>query len=1194
MKKKLLFLLGGAFLGGLFSLNLSAQTDVTDKITYADFASQDGWTQNHSNSTYWSLGNGLIGTYAVANDKKSTTDDTHLATEYCLGIQCRWSTNYANFTQVVSSLTAGAYTLSFDVQNTNASTSATYDNRFSVTVGETTYVDAKTEWMSGASGWTTHTIAFTLTEAGSATISLGYGTGSNNLGSGATPHLYVSHLKLTWTDPLVAAKAALQSEIDKAKLCDAKEGLASAIAAAEGVLSTATTEAELTDALAALQAADKDAVLRYENGLADATSAAGIQTSFVVNGDFTNNVSGWTATGGFQNNALANNKDGDFTKPFWENWNGSAEVNKMYQTIIDIPNGTYKLKIAAFVNTLADPNDSQFVFANADKTYLTTTNPLFYEVWTVVTTNAVEIGLEQTTATANWMGIDNVSLTYYGAGDVIAAAQAAAHKIDWDAALAAANAALSNDDYDNVTGSERTALQTEVGKTEPTTADGYDAATSALTSATNAFVAAKVNYDALVNENAKAAAFGLAAMTATTSADALQAVKDQKVAEYNYVNDNFKYGVALGDWTSSGVNTSAADFSNEHWSGETHTYKNQNDSNGQGWNSSAWSINFSQNVTLPAGDYVFKVAGRQASGDQITTSLIVKQGDTELGSVNDFPRSNSSRGINKSGATSFDEADDQYANGGKGFGWEWRYVKFTLTADATVNIAINAVATASHQWVSFGDYTVQTNNEANISLIAYNIALNDAITAKDNTDYTNVVGDERTALVNAIAADKGTTKESIDAATAALNNAVSAFTAAKNSYDAFVAAKAVTYSADFPYASSTKFAAIASAQAAADATSAADADAKTAAIVSAYRKYVESNALAEGVTGATVIAVPDANMEVVYDGEAHTFGAWTVIGQTNGNIQLLNGESFTDGDGKNDYKYADIYKNDNNAGIQQAINLEPGKYLLTVTARAATTGGAAFRVFAGSKTADITRIGNTGGTFGRGWNDASVEFTVTEKADVNIGVQSGNGKDLWWSATRFRLVKIGELASATMTITAAQYATFIAPFDVTIPAGVTAVKITGVDGDNKLVEETVTTTIPANTPVVLHSENVVDATFYGESVAATNNLTEGILTGTYTEIDAPEKSYILNKIDEWVGFAKVAEGNTTLKVGANRCYIKADAVTPAPFFRLGGTTNIANMENAETDAAVYDLTGRRVDAPAKGIYIVNGKKVLVK
>lgn len=181
-----------------------AQTDVTNTyITNADFASLEGWTQVHSEGTFWALGNGKIGTYAVANDKTSTTDDTHLATEYCLGIQCRWSTNYANFTQTKedATLPAGAYTITYDVQNTNASTtSATYNNNFYVKVGETTYSDTKKEWMNGSSAWTTHTISFSLEEETTANfmISFGYGTGSNNFGSGSTPHLYVSHLKIEY------------------------------------------------------------------------------------------------------------------------------------------------------------------------------------------------------------------------------------------------------------------------------------------------------------------------------------------------------------------------------------------------------------------------------------------------------------------------------------------------------------------------------------------------------------------------------------------------------------------------------------------------------------------------------------------------------------------------------------------------------------------------------------------------------------------------------------------------------------------------------------------------------------------------------------------------------------------------------------------------------------------------------------
>lgn len=135
-------------------------------------------------------------------------------------------------------------------------------------------------------------------------------------------------------------------------------------------------------------------------------------TSRITNPTFDSNKNGWTATGGFSNDKIASNLTGDFTGNFWENWNGSAKVNKMHQDLTNMPNGFYKLKIAAYVNNLAENNSTQYVFANSGKTYLVTNSPKYYEVWTEVTDNTLSIGLEQTTATANWMAIDNVSLTY--------------------------------------------------------------------------------------------------------------------------------------------------------------------------------------------------------------------------------------------------------------------------------------------------------------------------------------------------------------------------------------------------------------------------------------------------------------------------------------------------------------------------------------------------------------------------------------------------------------------------------------------------------------------------------------------------------------------------------------------------------------------------------------------------------------
>jgi len=171
------------------------------------------------------------------------------------------------------------------------------------------------------------------------------------------------------------------------------------------------------------------ALIEREEAYADASATNGMLTDFIVNGTFDESgvTAPWKTTTGAQNQTTANNQSGAFginNSFFFENWNGEKFIGKMYQEVPGIPNGTYKLSIAAFVNNFAGEGQTdQFVYANEDKTYLTTGTPTAYEVWFVVEDNFAEVGLNQTRATANWMGIDNISLTYFGPGDVIAEAK---------------------------------------------------------------------------------------------------------------------------------------------------------------------------------------------------------------------------------------------------------------------------------------------------------------------------------------------------------------------------------------------------------------------------------------------------------------------------------------------------------------------------------------------------------------------------------------------------------------------------------------------------------------------------------------------------------------------------------------------------------------------------------------------------
>ena len=300
---------------------------------------------------------------------------------------------------------------------------------------------------------------------------------------------------------------------------------------------------------------------------------------------------------------------------------------------------------------------------------------------------------------------------------------------------------------------------------------------------------------------------------------------------------------------------------------------------------------------------------------------------------------------------------------------------------------------------------------------AYEAALAAAKAAVSDDTYAEVVGDERTALTAAIDANSTVaeeTKEAYIAATTALNEATNTFKGAKESYVALATAKAQYKDFDvaaYKYASEEKASALADALVA-TAKNAEEATAKASALVAAVRSIVESNALAEGVEGATNYT------ESIKNANAEALDGWTIaLGEINkGAIKVLNNEPFTDAEGNSTHSYFDGGSWNDNAWdvtFSQDVTLPKGKYLLTATSRA-SADLTSFALFAGEARAEMKHVGASGELFDRGWNDNSVEFGVTEDdAVVNLGVQGVTDKQhQWMSFTRFRLVKVGEVAPA--------------------------------------------------------------------------------------------------------------------------------------------------------------------------------------
>ncbi len=183
-------------------------------------------------------------------------------------------------------------------------------------------------------------------------------------------------------------------------------------------------------------------------------------------------------------------------------------------------------------------------------------------------------------------------------------------------------------------------------------------------------------------------------------------------------------------------------------------------------------------------------------------------------------------------------------------------------------------------------------------------------------------------------------------------------------------------------------------------------------------------------------------------------------------------------------------------------------------------------------------------------------------------------------------------ASYTTTINAAAASgTLCLPFEYTIPDGVTAWTLSYTSGDECEAMQVETTYVTPDTPVLLNGSG--EATFTGANVVVSkNSLKTGALTGVYEPTVVPAGSYVLQDGDSGLGFYKVSQ-EQPITLNPFRAYLTAET-SGSRSLRIvyAGTTGISLNEQAAESKVVYDLQGRRVAQPMKGLYIVNGKKVI--
>ena len=191
----------------------------------------------------------------------------------------------------------------------------------------------------------------------------------------------------------------------------------------------------------------------------------------------------------------------------------------------------------------------------------------------------------------------------------------------------------------------------------------------------------------------------------------------------------------------------------------------------------------------------------------------------------------------------------------------------------------------------------------------------------------------------------------------------------------------------------------------------------------------------------------------------------------------------------------------------------------------------------------------------------------------------------------------------TVNVSNAGWATKYFAESVHVPAGVNAYIITGTNEFGYVVKELIAEgeVIPANTGILL--ENAGDHKF-AKTVSYNYTLAGNLMNGSVENAYVEGAAYVLANGDNGVGFyaaelnkdAEGAEGTTHFLNNAGKAYFVLPATSEAVAFYgfdWAGTTGIENVE-VENASVIYDLTGRKVNAVERGIYIINGKKVLVK
>ena len=212
----------------------------------------------------------------------------------------------------------------------------------------------------------------------------------------------------------------------------------------------------------------------------------------------------------------------------------------------------------------------------------------------------------------------------------------------------------------------------------------------------------------------------------------------------------------------------------------------------------------------------------------------------------------------------------------------------------------------------------------------------------------------------------------------------------------------------------------------------------------------------------------------------------------------------------------------------------------------------------------------------------------------NQGVPAGDDPSWKWNQGCFwGITEISLVNTHTLSVGESGYATLMLGYNAAIPADA-ACYAAAVEGD-KAVLTAIEGTLAANTPVLVQA---AEAAYVFEPVDYASAVENNELAGSLSAKDITPATgtvcYVLAKPEgKDVAFYSVKLNEGKFTNGANKAYLPVVGSSAARIsFDFGTETAIESVESVENSAVVYDLAGRRVQGAQKGIFIVNGKKVI--